>query len=283
MFRLMRLLLIAGSVAIAFASGGALAQRPAPAWPELQRFGDRAAFDAYVAEIARIQEIRDKAERDLIVMYHPPTPPPRSLADVRPDVDWGDTAKLMGQFLVVLWDGELTSVDLRPSGAPGLARAGRVELDRTRFGAYARIMTDGRRVVVFADAAGGANFLVFNLGSDGALVQLADFRIAHDNTYDAYIVGGMLVVLSETGLNYLREAYAVPELQQGNRRSRLFNVEDAYRPMIETRNAGIQAISVCDLQHAEQLACDTTATVGPSHPEYWFTADFAYFWYSGRD
>jgi|GEM_PF-3295142 len=262
--------------ALAVLAAGAAAAQPAP----LQRFADQSAFDAYRAEVTRFAEVRYREYENEIILYHPPAPPPRSLTDVTPNVDGGDIAKIVDRFLIVLWDGALISVDLRPNGLAGLKRAASIELDPERFNEHAEIITNGNQVVVFANSAAGAEFLVFEVGDDGALQLEADFRIAQEDIYAyAHFAGGRLVIVSEMRVQRLQGDFDWPELQQDGDSQQMFNAGDVYRPALLGFDVALQAVSLCELEVNGRVSCTTTAAVGQQDRTEFISSDAAYFWY----
>lgn len=275
----MDLLRLAVFAAALLACSGAAAQ-PSPPQARLERFGSAEAFDAFVTEVAT--EERRRHEEQELVMYHPPTPPPRSLTEVTAGVDSDDIAKRVGRFLVVLWDGALFSVDLRPAGAPGLRRAARLELDRERFSEYTGIVASGDRVIAYDNSFGGANFLVLRVGADGALAAEAEFRIVADAHFWAYLADGRLVILAEMGLARAREPLVWPRLVQGERQAHLIGPEDVYRPVLAAHSPYLYATSVCDLDASAQVRCATTGVVGSSLPWDFVTPAGVYYWFDDR-
>ncbi|MGH6949362.1 MAG: hypothetical protein ACREH4_00670, partial [Vitreimonas sp.] len=277
----MSLLRFAVFAAALLACSGAAAQ-VSPQAP-LQRFGSAEAFDAFVAEVAEEQRRREERDWDVIVLAHPPTPPPRSLTDVTIGVDSGDIAKRVGQFLVVLWDGALFSVDLRPAGAPGLRRAARLELDRERFNEDTNIIASGDRVIAYDHTVGGASFLVLGVGADGALTAEAEFRIVVDAHSRAYLADGRLVFVTQIGLVRAREPIVWPRLVQGERQEQLIGPEDVYRPILAAHSPYLHATSVCALDASAHVRCATTGVVGPGFPWDFVTAAGVYHWFDDVD
>jgi hypothetical protein len=218
-------------------------------------------------------------------------------------VDEGDIVKQIGQYLIILQDGRLFTVDTRPGGAPGLAVADRVNVyrDPDDDGWYDEMLVTGDRVLVtgYSYRREAAEYSVFRLDA-GRLASLGTFFL---RSYDYYsgdnyatrLVGDQLVIYTPVPLDEVdakkplpfprlwRWRAGEPGREPASAGRLLLNVQDIYRPVLETAYPVIHAISVCRLGEVDSgrdLGCKTTGFVGPAARELYVSPTDAFLWTS---
>ncbi|HEY0014246.1 MAG TPA: beta-propeller domain-containing protein [Allosphingosinicella sp.] len=218
-------------------------------------------------------------------------------------VDEGDIVKQIGNFLIVLQDGRLFVVDLRPGGGQGLRLVDRADVYRTRgtYAWYDEMLVQGDRIVVTAYSYGeqASELSVFRLDEAGRIHREGVFLISSDDYYSATnyatrLVGDSLVVYTPYSLDRWEDGNRAGRwptvrrwLPEQERReameagTRLFDAARVYRPVRDEIEPEIHTVSVCPLGPVEagrDLACRTTAFVGPSGAQLYVTNDHAYLW-----
>jgi hypothetical protein len=218
-------------------------------------------------------------------------------------VDEGDIVKQIGQFLLILQDGRIFVVDTRAGrGGRGLRLTDRVNVYRSRqTGAwYDEMLVERDRVVVTAYSYDqrATEISVFRLDPRGRLSALGVFYMSSNDYYsgDNYatrLVGENLVVYSPMDLRGLRADSPIPWplirrwTPDENRAAalargvRMFDARTIYRPVRTTFEPTVHTVSVCPLGPTGaggDLACRTTAFIGPSSREYYVSPGDAYLW-----
>jgi hypothetical protein len=220
-------------------------------------------------------------------------------------VDEGDIVKQSGQFLLVLQDGRIFSIDTRPGGAPGLAVADRVNVYRDPKSDtwYDEMLVLGDRVVItgYSYDEESAELSVFRVGRDGRLTSLGTFFVSSNDYYsvDNYasrLVGDNLVVYSPLAVTEIdpekpvdwpivRRWVAGETRDAARRRGRpLLDATSIYRPTVATFHPVVHTISVCPLAEADskrELQCRSTGFVGPDGQEVYVSPEDAYLWTYG--
>jgi hypothetical protein len=219
-------------------------------------------------------------------------------------VDEGDIVKQIGHYLIVLQDGRLFAIDLRPEGRRGMALADRADVYRARDDDawYDEMLVQGDRIVVTAYSYGqeATEVSVFRLDqSNGRIHREGVFLISSDDYYSGTnyatrLVGDSLVIYTPYGLQRWRSAAHdgrwptvrrwTPEeerrtaLRQG---VRLFDARSIYRPVRDVRAPAVHTVSVCPLGPVEagrNLDCRATAFVAPMRSRLYVTEAHAYVW-----
>ncbi|MBV9929408.1 MAG: beta-propeller domain-containing protein [Alphaproteobacteria bacterium] len=314
--------------------------------PRLERFESEAALRRYIADVAGAQRARERwsaratglrfAQAQPATGTQSDAPPPDPCPPERPDcrpaaesiivtgsrvpphnssitnnqtigVDEGDIVKQVGQFLLILQDGRIFSVDTRPGGAPGLAVADRVNVyrDAAEDMWYDEMLVAGDRVLVtgYSYEHRATEFSVFRVDPKGRLTSLGTFyRRSYDyyssDNYATRIVGDRLVVYTPVDIGDVDAKHPLqwPIVWRWTPRTRgepeksahklLFSVRDVYRPVLPTLYPVIHAISVCPLSEVaseRELSCRTTGFVGPTARELYVSPTDAYLWTSMGD
>ncbi len=219
-------------------------------------------------------------------------------------VDEGDIVKQIGQFLLILQDGRIFVVDTRAGNGRSLALTDRVNVYRNRnTGAwYDEMLVQDDRVVVtaYSYSERATEISVFRLDARGRLSSLGVFYMSSNDYYDTdnyatRLVGDRLVVYSPMGLRGLSPDSPIPwplvrRWTEGEERQaalargvRLFDARTIYRPVRTTYEPVVHTVSVCPLGPAGSggdLACRTTAFIGPPQREYYVSPTDAYLWIS---
>lgn len=216
-------------------------------------------------------------------------------------VDEGDIVKQIGDFLVVLQDGRLFSVNLQPDGAPGLEFADRLDvyLDPDRRVWIDEMLVTGNRIIVtgYSYEDDASELTVLEMDAAGQFVRLGSFLISSSDYYDVdnyatRIVDGQLVVhmpylvsdmdsLDSDSWPTLRR-WTSEDSQPDNRRQ-LFDGREIYRPVLPIIEPTIHTISVCDLGRGNRagLDCHTQAFIAGPSSELYVSGEYAYLWTGG--
>jgi hypothetical protein len=223
-------------------------------------------------------------------------------------VDEGDIVKQIGDFLVVLQDGRLFSVDLRPGGAPGLRFAARADVYRSAKEDtwYDEMLVFGRRIVVagYSYDENATEFSIFTLRDDGGFTRDAVFTMTTDDYYDVdnyatRLIGDRLVIYTPVELAGRSPLDPAPwpvvrrwraEGDEGARQDDappLFDAREIYKPVQRTLLPVVHTVSVCPLDAAADagdLRCESTAFVGPELIEFYVTTTDVWLWsFPGED
>ena len=215
-------------------------------------------------------------------------------------VDEGDIVKQIGQFLIVLQDGRLFVIDTRPGGGAGLALVDRTNVYRSPrdFAWYDEMLVQGDRVVVtaYSYGEGASEVSIFRLDPSGRLSAEGVFLISSDDYYSGTnyatrLVGDSLVVYTPYGIGRWEGSMSWPTVRRWlpedsreaalRRGARLFDAPRIHRPVRDTIFPEIHTVSVCPLGPVgagRDLACRSTAFVGPSQGQLYVTGEHAYVW-----
>jgi hypothetical protein len=222
-------------------------------------------------------------------------------------VDEGDIVKQVGQFLLVLQDGRIFSIDTRAGGGGELALVDRIDVYRNpRVDTwYDEMLVQGDRIIVtgYSYNESASEITVLRIDPRGRLTRQGTFYLSSSDYYDTEnyatrIVGDRLVVYTPMwlgGLNPLRPVpwpvvrrWVAEEQHDENqhRGDRLFEARSIYRPVRDTFEPIVHTISVCPLGppgEGRDLSCRTTAFVGPQRREFYVTPDSVYLWISADE
>jgi len=219
-------------------------------------------------------------------------------------VDEGDIVKQIGQYLIVLQDGRLFVVDTRAGGGRELALVDRADVYRSRASAtwYDEMLVQADRIIVTAYSyrEGASEVSVFRLGEGGRVRREGVFLITSNDYYSTTnyatrLVGDSLVVYTPYSLDrwngfggrggrwptvrrWLPEQERRAAIVQG---TRLFDAPQIYRPVRDSLYPQVHTVSVCPLGPVgagRDLACRTTAFVGPEKSELYVTSNHVYLW-----
>ena len=222
------------------------------------------------------------------------------------NVEEGDIVKQIDHFLLILQDGRIFVVDTRWRGRRlALADRANVYRDPESDMWYDEMLVFGDRILVtgYSYDEEETELAVFRLGSMGRLVREGVFRLSSDdyyssNNYATRLIGNSLVTYTPLSVGDMADAeFKWPivrrwlpkkeddEAARERRMGRpLLDAADIYRPALTLREPTIHTVSVCPLATAgndRELACRTTAFVGPSNVQWYVTNDQVYVWTAG--
>ncbi len=224
-------------------------------------------------------------------------------------VDEGDVVKQIGDFLVVLQDGRLFSVDTRGGR---LALADRIDVyrDANDDGWYDEMLVQGNRLIItsYSYDNDATEISVFELNErSGRMARVGSFLISSDDYYsgDNYasrIIGDTLVIYTPYYIDDLKDDAGRPRIRRWmseDERERYFDrrgedPEDGgrpmldargiYRPLLRTINPVVHSVTLCPLAsyrgRRDVPDCRTTGFVGPEARETMVTSDAIYLWTS---
>ncbi|NQY14042.1 MAG: beta-propeller domain-containing protein [Henriciella sp.] len=297
------------------------------AWPELSTFKSEAEFEHYYRTVTGQLE-RDESESDwaeIMPMSAPPPPPPppamaevadgafqesvvvvtaAAVADENPSitntqeagVDEGDIVKQIGQYLIVMQDGRLFSIDLLPDGESGLRHVDRENVYRTTEEDtwYDEMLVFGRQMIVigYSYDAEASVFAVLELEDNGEITFRDRFFLpAQDyfdgDNYTTRLVNGQLALHTSFYLSDVDrfEQLNAPVL------SRTMAPEDTpplaarrvYRPVQDAADPLLHTITICPLRDLKDESsdvpdCNTTAFLAGDSYEYYASQDAVWLW-----
>lgn len=228
---------------------------------------------------------------------------PSSITNVQTQgVDEGGIVKMIGRFLIVLQDGRLFVTDTRPGGAQGLALADRADVYRNADADtwYDEMLVSGNRILVtgYSYDENASEIAVFTIDDRGKLTRETAFYITSDDYYDSEnyatrLVNGNLVIYTPLDLRYVDTGRPLQApvirrwLRDDERRAvtsagrPMFDAHDIFKPIQPTRAPVVHSVSVCplgDLRSGDELACETTAFVGPTQREFFVSNTDIFLW-----
>jgi len=304
------------------AAGAAESARPDPnaklfdgrAGPTLQRFTSEAAFRRYLKTL-----IAERRSYPMAV----PAPPPAPVANAAPSdsadksssivvtgslaqapgnpnitnnqnvgVDEGGIVKQIGNYLVVLQDGRVFSVELgQREGAP-LRLADRIDIYRSEAKAaswYDEMLVLGDRILVTAYNYNeeASEITVLRMAPDGRLRREGRYLISSNDYYSTKnyatrLIGDTLVIYTPVPLDDGGDPFKYPRVRradgdgEADRGKPLLSGTDIYAPPGKIDNPVLHAISFCPLRAG--LQCRTTAFVGPEMREFYLSPTDAFLW-----
>lgn len=222
-------------------------------------------------------------------------------------VDEGDIVKQVGQFLLVLQDGRIFSIDTRAGSGGELALVDRIDVYRHSNVDtwYDEMLVQDDRIIVtgYSYDESASEITVLRIDPRGRLTRQGTFYLSSSDYYDTEnyatrIVGDRLVVYTPMWLGSLNPLRPVPwpvvrrwvpeaqhdENQQ--RGERMFDARTIYRPVRDTFEPIVHTVSVCPLGppgEGRDLSCRTSAFIGPPRREFYVTPDSVYLWISADE
>ena len=302
-------------------------QPSATAWPELSTFKSEAEFEHYYRTVTGRLESEDSAPdwSGNIPLSAPLPPPPPAMAEASDEViqesivvtaskvddanpsitntqeagvDEGDIVKQIGQYLIVMQDGRLFSIDLLPDGEPGLRHVDRENVYRTTEEDtwYDEMLVFGRQMIVigYSYDAEASVFAVLELEETGEITFRDRFFLpAQDyfdgDNYTTRLVDGQLALHTSF---YLSDVESFEQLNAPVL-SRTMAPEDTprlsarrvYRPVQDAADPLLHTITICPLRDLKQSdrevpACNTTAFLAGDDYEYYASQDAVWLWVS---
>ena len=232
---------------------------------------------------------------------------PVSITNVQTSgVDEGDVVKQIGNFLLVLQDGRIFSVD---TGGGRLRLADRIDVYRNADDDdawYDEMLVEGQRILITAYNYGqdATEISVFKLDTEtGRLSRDGSFLISSEDYYDSdnyatRIIGDQLIIYTPYAANDFTQASQRPrvrrwmseaEMEAQENRGRdprgggrdLLDARQIYRPLLRTLSPTVHTITQCQLgQYRPNRAppCRATAFAGPTRAEMFVAPDAVYLW-----
>lgn len=293
---------------------------PSPtAWPELTKFQSEAEFEHYYLTITGHLE-QDVEQSDDWWMDGSPPPPPSPVAemsapaeivvtatridDTNPSitntqeagVDEGDIVKQIGQYLIVMQDGRLFSIDLLPGGEPGLHHVDRENVYQTTEEDtwYDEMLVYGRQMIVigYSYDAEASVFAVLELEDDGQITFRDRFFLPAQDYFDGEnyttrLVDGQLALHTSFYLTEVRnfEDLNAPVLSRSMSDQDVprLDARSVYRPVQDTPDPLLHTITMCPLRdlgldEADAPECRTTAFLAGDSYEYYASTDAVWLW-----
>lgn len=219
-------------------------------------------------------------------------------------VEEGDIVKQIGGFLLVLQDGRLFVIDTRARGGRGLALVDRIDVyrdpDTDTWYDEMLVLNDRILVAGYSYDESATELSIFRLSDSGRLDREGVFYISSGDYYSTSnyatrLIGDDLVIytpLELLGMN--RAGFRWPVVRRWQPDSRrwavsgdrpLFDATQIYRPVRDTSRPVVHSVSVCPLGSMEEgrdLACRTTAFVGPERVNWYVTDRHVYLWTAPR-
>lgn len=221
-------------------------------------------------------------------------------------VDEGDVVKQIGDFLLVLQDGRIFSVNTR---GDTLTLADRIDVYRNAQDDdawYDEMLVQGNRVLITAYNYGqdATEISVFQVNTaTGALSRDGSFLISSEDYYDSdnyatRIIGDNLVIYTP----YEADDFADPSkrprvrrwmseaereaMEDRGRDARaggrdLIDADSIYRPVLRTVDPTIHTVTICPLGNYRATRvpnCRATAFVGPERAEMFVSPEAVYLW-----
>jgi hypothetical protein len=211
-------------------------------------------------------------------------------------VDEGDIVKRIGDYLIVLQDGRLFTVNIET-----MAVSDRINVYRPGFASSwidEMLVFDNRILVTgYSYAEGATELSIFTLAADGSIDREGVYYLSSADYYDSEnyatrIIGDQLVFYAPVPISILNPdqpiAYPTvrrliadadtPRLSQGRP---LFAATDIYRPLIPVSAPMIHVITVCPLGEAvagDELDCHAQGFISSSRREFYVTPRAVYLW-----
>ena len=211
-------------------------------------------------------------------------------------VDEGDIVKQIGQYLIVMQDGRLFSVDLLPDGQPGLRFVDRQNVYTTEEEDtwYDEMLVFGRQMIVigYSYDASASVFAVLDLEEDGSITFRDRFFLPARDYYDGdnyttRLVNGQLAMHTSFYLTDVAEFEKLnaPTLSRtmAPADTQRLNATKVYRPVQDTNDPLLHTITLCplaDLEVSDAVlpACRTTAFIAGDSYEYYASQDAVWLW-----
>ena len=221
-------------------------------------------------------------------------------------VDEGDIVKQIGDYLIVLQDGRLFSVKMKPDQSGELTLADRINVYRSEDADtwYDEMLVRGNQIVVtgysYDMQASEVSIVAFDqsgqFGEVNSFYMTADDYYSSEN-YASRIVGDKFIVRNQVYLEdiaYEGDEFEWPvilkwsrEYQEdefesdAERKSRpLMKVRDVYKPVQPSLYPVLHSLTVCDLDEVsrDDLGCRTTAFIAGEYSEFFVSGEYAYIW-----
>ncbi len=225
-------------------------------------------------------------------------------------VDEGDVVKQIGQYLIVLQDGRLFSIDLEPDGEPGLAYVDRMNVYRSPDEStwYDEMLVRGDRIIVtgYSYDWDASTLTAFRLTEDGRFERDRTFAIPSDDYYDTdnyatRIVGDRFIIHTPMDLASIEAdepapwltVVALPEPGEVAVDHEVDSLSDwvgpvawpgeVYQPVQPTLRPMLHTVTICEMGEddlALDEACQQVAFIAPQRYVYYASDEHIYLWVS---
>ena len=204
-------------------------------------------------------------------------------------VDEGDIVKRVGDYLVILQDGRLFSVDMRGP----LRLVDRINVydsaDADTWYDELLVFDDQLLVTGYSYGEDASELVTLRLGSDGSLSRTGRFFLTSDDYYDVdnyatRLVGNELVLYTPLDLTDLDldedDALPFPKIKpQGADARPVLAATDVLKPVQATSTPNLHTVTRCELGEPT-LPCRSEAVIGPERAEWYVSNDAAFLWLS---
>lgn len=209
-------------------------------------------------------------------------------------VDEGDIVKHYRNYLIVLQDGRLFSVDLG-NGADDLEVADRIDVykDPEKWTWYDELLISDDLLIVtgYSYSNDASEISIFRIDDSGIFEFLTTYLLQSSDyfagsNYATRLVDGHLVIYTPLPMYEfeLDEGIVFPLYRQIRSDGTetfwepLFDATDVFWPLQTTLQPVVHTISVCPIEGAAEFRCESTGIVGPEYREFYVTPEYAYIW-----
>lgn len=283
----------------------------------LEVFGSAEEFDLYRRQVFEAsQEVNGKtpdycpdddcAVEEVIVTGSRITSNPSVTNNQKIGVEEGDIVKQIDDFLIVLQDGRLFSINIKPDGSDGLQLVDRQEVYRSSSSRtwYDEMLVTGRSIVVtgYSYDAKASETTILTLSESGEFELEDTFFISSDDYFDTdnyatRIIGDRFILHTPIYLGGYQPWNALPwpvvrrwrknvpmarvNKTQGLPANPLIRPADIYRPVQDTISPMVHMVTICDIganRAGRQLDCKSTAFVAPEGYELYVSKTDVFIW-----
>lgn len=215
-------------------------------------------------------------------------------------VDEGDIVKQYGDYLIVLRRGRLFTVRVGGDALQPVSAVNAYAPDVDPSGTWydEMLVADGRIVVIgYSYARGGTEIGLFDLDRAGRIRYRATYQMRSSDYYSSRnyasrLIGHQLIFYAPMPVNlWANDPYAsFPALRRWTNPAtpaafrRILPATRIYRSTADLNprdGITLHTVSVCDLD-APQMACRSSAVLGPSGRVFYVSPDAVYVWSSSR-
>lgn len=217
-------------------------------------------------------------------------------------VDEGDIVKRYKDYLIVLQDGRLFSVDTGQF-AQDMALTDRIDVyqDIDYAAWYDELLVFDNLLLVtgYSYEAEATELAVFEISETGQFTHRSTFYKSSDDYYDTdnyatRLVDDKLILYTPLDLTYLEldEPFEWPVIRRWTgvtekgepwtQGRSLFDARKIHYPVQRTVEPTLHTVSVCplDLKPGDELICKTQGIIGPNRAEWYVSRESAFIWLS---
>ena len=217
-------------------------------------------------------------------------------------VDEGDIVKLYKNYMIVMQDGRLFTVDIG-AGKGDMRRVDRADIypDEAHNAWYDEVVLHDNIIVIagYSYKQDATELVIFRIGEDGRLSRKGRYHISSGDYYDTEnyatrMVNNNLVMYTPVNMRNMLEndnlrfplvrrwRPDLPEDYEDDPSIRnLIDARQIYKPVQRTSDPTIHTISVCPLGDdagQAKLDCNSQAIIAPSSYTYYVSRSHAYLW-----